>query len=178
MGEDDNVLYYSFLANKMSQTPDVTTGANLEVDIGTATTTNAMRVGYTSTNGLFVTGANAPGTVSTADNFLQEGVTYFIVAKITSKAAVGEDTIQAIAYGPGDSIPLTEPAVWDVENTMHLNAFNDRARLWIGPNAEGAIDELRLGSTWASVTRIPEPSSILLAAMSIFAIGIYRRLRS
>lgn len=155
MGQDGNVLFASFLAQKYSAS-STENAANVELRIGTAASTQPIRVGLTSPNGLLLSGTGVGNNNLTTDpDTLPLGDPYFIVMKVTSNVSGANDRVQVTAFGPGDTVPTTEAGLssWMLERDDYLlNALNDRVYLTMGANAESAIDELRLGYSWGSVT--------------------------
>jgi hypothetical protein len=169
MAQDGNVLYASFLIKKDGDATTGTGGNNLEVDLG-VNGGQQTRFGSTSGNTFFLTAAaNATGTVVLGD-------TYLMVMKLTSSAAT-PDLVQASFFGPSDAVPAAEPATWALTHNPNVNAVINTARLWVGTAATGAIDELRLGTTWQSVTAIPEPATAILLALAIAGTALKRQNR-
>jgi hypothetical protein len=88
------------------------------------------------------------------------GIAYFMVFKVTSTPTA--DTISLKVYSPSDAVPLMEP-VWDLSETLTPgpsippSTTINGVRIDKGKNAAVTFDEIRLGSTWASVTRHVEP---------------------
>jgi hypothetical protein len=122
-----------------------TAGNNLEFDLGPDGSTTTIRLGSTSGNVFFLNvAANTAGTVVL-------GETNFLVLKITSNAAT-PDLVQANFYGPNQTVPATEPTTWALTHNPNSSATFNTARVWAGAAATGALDEIRLGTTWADVT--------------------------
>lgn len=95
---------------------------------------------------------------------MQQDTTYFVVCKI-STALIAADQVKVRVYAPAESIHPDDGVLigmgtgvnqWTIEQTSILS--NRLSAMWILPNGAGAgtveIDEIRLGSTWASVTRL------------------------
>jgi hypothetical protein len=106
---------------------------------------------------------------------LEFGVNYFLVAKLVSHAA-GNDELHLMIFDEDDVIPATEPAAWDM-TALNASGANIRvARLAMGANALGAMDEIRIGQSWSDVTRVPEPTTLgMIAAGVMAAWGLRRR---
>jgi hypothetical protein len=107
------------------------------------------------------------------------GDTYFIVIKGISSAA-GNDEFFALNYGPADSVPIAEPANanWHISVSEAVNHIYNAIRLQLGTNASGEFDEIRVGTTWESVTVIPEPASLGLLVIAGLGLPVWRRRRS
>ncbi len=142
----DGVLYASFLFRKdVSDPVNPTSGNNMEFDLISTTGGALVRVGSTSSDQWFLNvAADAFGNVSL-------GETYFLVLKLEASAA-GDDVRSVMIFDPAQTVPADEPATWDFSNSFASDAIVGGARLWIGRLAGGIFDEIRLGSTWASVT--------------------------
>ena len=78
---------------------------------------------------------------------------HFCVARIqVTDARVNTDFR---VYRPGESIPSAEPTAWTTTGNADPVAFQiSGIRLGVGANATYAVDELRVGGTWASVTTL------------------------
>lgn len=141
---EGEVMYVSALLRKTSTA--ATTADNLEITLGNSTTNQTIRIGMTSGDAFFLNqAANATGAVVA-------GETYFVVAKIVSRAATPDECYMSI-YGPSDTTPTTEPTTWMLTNTLSGTAMLSYLRVVSGANLDrGEIDEIRLGSTYASVT--------------------------
>lgn len=89
---------------------------------------------------------------------LQTGKTYFIVAKIVaSKNAADQVFMRALSET--EAIPEREPSVWTcITNPYHDSQVWDLVRLNVGQQGNYLFDELRIGTTWASVVNPAPPS--------------------
>ena len=128
-----------------------------------------MRVGSSSSNAgpnsdqsLFFSSVPGGGTVTTAIPVVY-GDTYFLVVKGVPSAS-GDDQLLASIYGPSDTVPLTEPGVWDISRTFNSTVALSQIRVTLGNSAAGSVDEIRIGDTWESVA-VPEPVSALLFSL-------------
>lgn len=137
-------MYLSVLMRKTSTS--ATTADNLEINLGNSATAQTVRIGMTSGDAFFLNvSGNTTGTVVA-------GNTYFVVAKIVSHAATPDECYMSI-YGPNDSTPTTEPTTWMLSSTISGTTLLTYLRVLSGANLDkGEIDEIRVGSTYASVT--------------------------
>ena len=107
---------------------------------------------------LFLSGVFFP--VDSAPAFLQPimklmplryGETYLLVAKIAASAH-NPDQVFLRVYGPGEPIEPDEPAAWSaVSPELRSDLVFDWLQLHVNSTARQTIDEIRLGTTWASV---------------------------
>lgn len=94
------------------------------------------------------------------------GTTYFAVCKIASSNA-SPDTISLKVYKPGEVVSATEPTAWTVVHGSE-SLGNKLNALWLRRTVGGSlveVDELRLGKTWESVTRVGYGSGCLGASI-------------
>jgi hypothetical protein len=154
LSQDATQFFVSYLLRK----DDTGAGTARNVELGLWTTTNALplRFGSTSSN----QGTNADesrfffgGSGGTQNSTIPVtyGETYFLVLKSVASAA-SSDLFYAAIYDPSETVPATEPATWDIEYSFSSNLIISQARLAYGASALGAIDEIRIGQTWADVT--------------------------
>ena len=80
-----------------------------------------------------------------------------------------------MVFDETESVPTTEPGTWDADYVVgDIADVVTGLRFWIGTNASGAYDELRVGSNWAGVAvPVPEPTS--LAMILVFGLGLGMR---
>ncbi|MFO0810730.1 MAG: hypothetical protein U0746_19040 [Gemmataceae bacterium] len=83
---------------------------------------------------------------------LAYGETYLMVAKIVASAAHPDQVFMRV-YGPGEPVGTTEPGSWTVvgppfESDLTFNWLQAH----VNSSARQTLDEIRLGTTWASVT--------------------------
>ncbi|NJL30547.1 MAG: PEP-CTERM sorting domain-containing protein [Phycisphaerales bacterium] len=102
---------------------------------------------------------------------IEANTTYFFTAKVTTQA--GNDTVQAKLYKGTTALDTSEPISWDVSRNFEIlatpasggsliNTFSTA----INTNFGAGIDEFRAGTTWASVTAIPEPASLSILGLA------------
>jgi len=163
----DDTIYVSFLFRK----EDTGDGGNRNVELGLSTSgggTHAIRLGSTSGHRFFLTSTSA-GDLGPDVEF---GITYFLVLKGVA-VADGTDQFFAKIYHPNDPSPTEEPVSWDMVRNVPASQANltlADLRLAIGTAASGAIDEIRVGRTFASVAIIPEPGSVVIAVMGMVSL--------
>lgn len=86
------------------------------------------------------------------------GKSWFYIAKISTVAS-GNDQLQLKAFAPTDTVPATDSAIsWDV---THTGAYTGNWK-FLSAQTEfmGAIDEVRLGTTYDSVAGIAQAGII------------------
>ena|SRR5688572_76848 len=122
------------------------------------------------------------GSTSWYTTPLTVGETFFIVASY--EAAVGPQNDVArlwinpdsSTFGDGSFSPLTTPpTVQDV--TINTGTDIGIASLFLrqGPAPHVTLDEIRIGTTWADVTPVPEPAGAAVIALGL--VGVMRRRR-
>jgi hypothetical protein len=83
---------------------------------------------------------------------LSYGETYLLVAKIVA-SRTSPDQIFLRLYGPQESVERDEPGSWSVIGPpVHSDLVFDWLEVHINSKTRQTIDEVRLGTTWASVT--------------------------
>ena len=106
--------------------------------------------------------------------------TYFVVVNYVTNGGVGDDVMNIwlnptnASLGGGSAPSATFSSTAGTDTTTQWNQFRLSP-----PNQIGAsfFDEVRVGTTWASVTPVPEPSTWALLAIGMTALVIFRRRR-
>ncbi len=176
----DGTYYASVLLRKFVDGGSAPASDQIAVKFFDATlTTQRWGFGLGSTELFYVEAGPDVPTWSASQTGVALNTTYFMVAKLVTSVA-GNDAWYLNVYGPADTVPGNEPITWQMSFTGASDATGiDLVRVEYGTNAEGAIDEFRLGTTWASVTTaIPEPSAYAaLAGLAGLAWTLRRRSR-
>lgn len=176
LAAEGGVLYASFLIRKDSTYPTGSSN-NMEFSLTSGTGGNGtFRLGSTSANNFFLyNDATVPATAEIGA--IAQSTNYFVVLKIESHSSAN-DVASAIIYDSSETVPLTEPVTWDKTRAISSALAIDRVQLWVGQNAAGAFDEIRIGDTWESVTSVPEPTSVtLITIVALIAVGKSRNWR-
>jgi len=83
---------------------------------------------------------------------LSYGETYLLVAKVVA-SSVHDDQVFLRVYGPQEPVDQGEPASWSsVGPPIHSDLIFDWLEIHINSFTRQTIDEIRIGTTWASVT--------------------------
>jgi ferric-dicitrate binding protein FerR (iron transport regulator) len=83
---------------------------------------------------------------------LSDGETYLLVAKVVA-SKVNPDQVFMRVYGPTEPIEREEPGSWSVIGPpFQSDLVFDWLQLHINSKTRQMLDELRLGTTWSSVT--------------------------
>lgn len=117
---------------------------------------------------------------------LSAGTTYLLVAKFTHDGVVnGGGNIGSVSLAVYDtSVPVTESYDFTLANLNYGSNYwpigNNLSKFVLGKgNSAGAalVDEIRIGTTWAEVVAVPEPSAValLLGVAGLGAVLVRRR---
>jgi hypothetical protein len=165
--DTSGVQYVSFLGNTMGT--GLTGYSMLEFNNGATTIFSLGGSNDSNSNGEF--------TMDRQTGFVNSGVlrgnaTTFFVAKIDYTGGAGADVV---TY-------WVNPTVGGAETVSALTAtgtFNfDRIAFANFTPTRWNLDEVRFGTTWASVTPVPEPSTYALLALGLGALFFLRRRRA
>ncbi len=112
------------------------------------------------------------------DTTVASGTTGFFVIKIQF-SLVGNETISLFAnpvIGGAEPTPIASSSSLNIDSTT-LNGFSFQA---LGSNSKTLLaDEIRFGTTWESVTPVPEPSTVaMLFGAAAFVLFRLRRRQS
>ncbi len=155
----DAVYYLSFLFRRYGPPADplnavailLRTTEELEADNrgGPTDLRKRFNVGVDQTSTLFTylqrVGARAPLPLSS-------GETYLLVAKIAA-GSVNPDQVFVRVYGPDEPVDAEEPGMWSVVGPqVESDLVFDWLQVHINSKTRQSIDEVRVGTTWASVT--------------------------
>ena len=153
----DGVQYLSFLVRRGGPSDDKPNAAavlfrtttELDADLkGNADLTQRLNVGIDRGNDVS-THLNRVGTRTPLP--LTFGQTYLIVAKVVTGKALPDQAFVRV-YGPDEAVDWDEPTAWSlVGPQVNSDLTFDLVQLHINSKARQAIDEFRLGATWAAV---------------------------
>jgi ferric-dicitrate binding protein FerR (iron transport regulator) len=148
----DGTYYLSFLFRRQGPQADplnavavlLRTGA----EIRNENSRLRLNIGVGGVNQLF-THLNAVGSRTPLP--LHYGTTYLLVAKIAARARESDQVFLRI-YGPQETVERQEPDSWTVVGPpMDSDLVFDWLEVHINSLTRQTIDEVRLGTTWASV---------------------------
>jgi len=154
----DGVYYFSYLLRREGPPLDPLNDVSLQLrqteelqrDQHDATTDLSKRLnfGVDRTNELFThlerIGRRMPLPLS-------YGETYLLVAKVVASGA-HPDQVFVRVYAPQEPVDREEPANWSaVGPPIHSDLVFDWLEIHINSHTRQTIDEIRLGTTWASV---------------------------
>ena len=151
----EGVYYFSMLMNK-SDGGASADALNVYFHGGGA---QKARVGIGSNEAILFGLAN--GWTSGAGTLMPKNTDILLVGKFITSASQN-DELHLVRYLPNDEVPLTEPINWPESTTANMSGVIASISLAMGVGT-GQIDEIRIGTTWASVA-IPEPSALVLLA--------------
>ena len=163
------------------------TGAGVRPSIFAGELTMRLGAGANTYN----LGVRASTTAASTTYFsgdLTPGQTYLVVVEYASGAPAGTGGINSLWINPSSatfgagSAPAADGST---AGTYSATASNDHSdSLIIGAGiAAGAdpnqtlIDEIRVGTTWADVTAVPEPSTLVLAGFGVLGLVSWYRAR-
>ncbi|MGH8047275.1 MAG: PEP-CTERM sorting domain-containing protein [Chthoniobacterales bacterium] len=124
--------------------------------------------------------ANRSNSTPTYDTVeLSLNTTYFIVASYTFNAGTNDDS-SSLWINPASSnfeaasAPTPTLTVTGGNDLVQINQFLIRG---VTGSGAGEVDELRVGTTWASVTPVPEPGTVALVGLGLGTVlfGVRRR---
>lgn len=202
----NSTLYYSLLLNVPSTTgmtvPNSNVNANNDgiIALNNSTGTSAtepntwageltMRLG--SSSSLFNLGIRASTTVASTTYWsadLTPGLTYLVVVGFTEGATPGLGGLSSLWINPGSatfgaaSAPTADGATVGTYSSSGSADHTDSLILGAGiltstdPN-QTFVDEIRAGTTWADVTSVPEPSTLVLAGFGALGLLSWHRAR-
>jgi hypothetical protein len=148
-----------------------------------------MRLGsVANTFNLGVRGSTTVAGTTYFSGDLTPGTTYLVVVGFTEGATAGVGGTSSLWINPSSATfgALAAPAAdGSTTGTYSATASNDHTdSLIIGAGiaagtdpSQTLIDEIRVGTTWADVTTVPEPSSIALAGVGALGLLSYYRAR-
>jgi len=91
---------------------------------------------------------------------LSNGQTYLLVAKVAA-SGTHPDQMFLRVYGPDEPVDLSEPSGWSaISPPIQSDLVFDWLEVHINSHTRQAIDEIRLGTSWSSVTAawvVPAP---------------------
>ena len=155
----DGVMYFGALLRK-----NTTSGGSSEYvvcNFMNSTSNKRLIFGIGSDDKFFVE-AGDDGSV-TSSSLAVAGETYYMVVKLVTSAS-GNDEAFLKVYEPGKIMSQLEPTEWTISDTGTTTLKLTLLYLQIGSNvtAGGAIDEFRIGRTWASVAPPPPQGTFIV----------------
>ncbi|MFT5301173.1 MAG: hypothetical protein ACI87E_002332 [Mariniblastus sp.] len=182
----NSTSYVSLLVSKtLDNSADDGSGEFLDIELLDSQGDSQAAFGVGSNESFFLVGLG--DTVTTAADVVGRDKSYFLVAKIVAQddATGNFDQIFLKVFESGmDAIPDSDLGLnWTLAGTMTENnsALLDSISLEGGNNTYWSLDELRIGTTWASVasnvSSVPEPGSFFVVS-ALFIGFLARRQRS
>ncbi len=169
--DTDGVYYLSFLVNKT----DGGTGSDyfwLQLE-GSGSQKGAF--GLASSEVLMAQAGSgySPG-FGTA---IPLGQDVLLVGKIVTSAS-GLDQFMLSQFASSATVPFADPGSWAATDTAAVTGTINTLVLRKGTNASMRLDEIRVGTTWADVTHVPEPSTLMICLGTLAGLAWRRRRRT
>jgi hypothetical protein len=148
-----------------------------------------VRLGASAnTYNLGIRGSTTAAGTTYFSSDLTPGTTYLVVVQFTEGATAGTGGLSSMWINPSSATfgAASAPAAdGSTAGTYSTTAANDHtSSLIIGAGiAAGAdpnqtlVDEIRVGTTWADVTSVPEPSTLALAGFGLLGLISWHRAR-
>ncbi len=171
---DAGTFYFGFLLNKQNVTERTLNMAFFDGG------TERFAVGQFNTSGGNLA-MNVGGTLFTGDTAFTSGTTFHLVVKIEFNVGGGTNDRVSLFVNPGSTEPGVAYLSTQASNISGLNAIRPFAGGTSGsiPAAIGSFDELRVGTSFADVSAIPEPASFAaLAGLGVLGLAASRRRRA
>ncbi len=153
--ESDNAYFVSFLLQSDCQPGK--SGRFFEMSLSGEGSSKGQRArrgiafGFSSDGLPFI---KSGGSIEQAAPPIEDGVTYFCVAKMLVSAEGNVQTSYRV-FRPGESIDAAEPSVWTCTgSTGQVDSSVSHIRFSVGAEGAYGIDELKIGTTWQSVTSV------------------------
>jgi hypothetical protein len=157
--DTDGVYYLSFLFRRQGPPADplnalavllrTTDELDRELRKERADPQQRLNIGVGGANQLFT---HLQGVGSRTPLPLSYGTTYLLVAKIVAGRSKPDQVFMRV-YGPEEPIEREEPGSWSVlGQPLESDLVFDWLEVHINSKTRQTIDEVRLGTTWASVT--------------------------
>lgn len=153
----DDAFFISLLVSrkvKGGETNQAKSGRSLQISLEPEsnspryTRRHSVSFGFTSNGASFVN--NAGKIEETASSFA-EGETCLIVFKFAATDRNGTAVVRV--YQPDSRIDQTEPPIWSVSSSPSVRPQEFVSiRITPGENATWQVDELKMGTSWSSVT--------------------------
>ena len=166
--DDPGTYYVSFLISK-----DATSATSSEyfwMSLRDSTSYKAT-MGIGSGENVLLGEATGGGSFSVSSGTISGSTDYVYVAKIIT-SGIGNDQYFAKLYEPSDPVPVLEPTSWDVTRSPNVTGTASYLRLESGSVAQFTIDEILIGTSWADVAAVPEPSTLAMLLMGLGAAGV------
>lgn len=150
LSADGNNLYFSVLVRKSE---NGSSARNLEINLTPASTsTQTARFGMNSAGQFFLhSTSNLGGSITPNE-------TYLMIGRIASNASAADQLYMNVYGSEDDPPPALEPENWLLTYSIGSSVTLENIRLVAGSGIIGDFDEIRIGSTWESVT---DPDALL-----------------
>jgi hypothetical protein len=160
--DTDGTLYLSYLFCRHAPSDHPTNAVAVlfrtteELDHENDDPRKRLNIGVGGSNEIF-THLNGVGSRTPVP--LNYGETYLLVAKIVTGAAAPNQVFIRV-YGPQEAVERDEPGNWTVVGRpFKSDLVFDWLEVHVNSKARQTIDEVRLGTTWASVTAPLSPGA-------------------
>ena len=159
VGVDMNENQTRYVSLLISKEDDVSANGGsqefLDIALRNSSGTSHVQFGVSSNEAFYIRQLGV--TVTGVSNAIDNNSTVFLVAKIVTQDSSGGnfDQILLKAFASGETVASDDSQInWTLSGTTTENssAFLDRISIVGGTSADWTIDEIRVGSSWSSVT--------------------------